>query len=269
MSFQTAPISRYPDLYGPPGSRFGSSSDRTEVNRHNAQTERAGVWSATATYAETQTVTLTINSIAIAVATTTDAATTRAALVAALQANADLARVATFASGAAGLLTVTELFPGAIRTITGAATGGAALAVAVTTAAIVRDAFDAGLIVLEDVSVPNAIILPRSAGTVAGLAALRHNGIDRRRDQVFDYEKGSQVLVARKGEYIVRLEATSPAVTRATTPFYRITQGVNGLQLGAIRGNDDGGAATTLTGRMSFLAEAQPGALVPVSISLP
>lgn len=267
MTFQTS-VPQYQDAFGPAGSRYGAGHD-PEQAYHNNETPVPGVWTLTVTYDGAGSYTATINGIPVTVPQNTDADTTAADLEAALEASPFLDTIADF-TVAGAVVTVTELTPGSIAAITAAATGGAAaLALASTTASVVPDDLDGGLIVHGDSALSGKIVrLPRAAptGTVylAGVTAHLHRGIDRRSANQSLYPAGSQIPIGRKGGYILTCET---ALSESDSIFYRITASGSNTQLGAIRNDNDGGNAVALSGARALRAIAAPGR-VPVFVSL-
>lgn len=263
MPFQSAPISRYQDAYGAPGTKFGGGH-APELNRHNAQ--GAQVSTITVTHAASETLTVTIDGVVVTVPTASSAETSRDGLLAALAGNEFLAGQFLFASASTASITVTKAEQGTFS-ITGSGSGASDAAVALTSAG--GDGFDAGVIVYEDLTSKGGVILPRAAGgTIAGLVAHRYNEQDYRqpKSRRYDYMPGSQVLIARSGSYIVRVEE---AVTRASTPHFRHTPSANGTTRGAIRGSTDSGNAAALPSGFRFLADAAADELVPLLVNFP
>ncbi|MEL7367696.1 MAG: hypothetical protein AAFN74_02205 [Myxococcota bacterium] len=233
------------------------------MNRHNAQ--GAQVSAIAVTHAGSQTLTVTVDGVVVEVPTASSDETSRDALLAALQGNSFLAGRFLFESSGVASIQVRKTEDGTFS-ITGSGTAGADAAVTLTSSG--GDAFNAGVILLEDLASKGGVVLPRGAGgTIAGLAAHRNNEQDFRLPaaQRYDYMPGNQVLVGYQGAYIVVVEE---AVTRASTPHYRHTASANGFTLGAIRASTDGGNAAPLPG-FRFLADADAGGKVPMQVNLP
>lgn len=267
MSFQSS-VSQYPSAFGPAGSRFGAGH-APERAMHNKQDPVPGVWNVAYTFSGGATHTLTINGIPIATPSNTDDATTAVDALADAQAVTFLAGIASFAAGAAGSIVVTELEPGAITSIVGAATAGATT-VTNPTPSVLADPLEGGIIVHGDSALGQVARLPRAAptGTVylAGVVAHRHRGIDRRlpaAEQAL-YPPGNQVPVGHRGGYILVCET---AIDEAGQLFYRITPSGANTQRGAIRNDNDGGNAIALSNARALRSVTAAG-VVPVALNL-
>lgn len=254
------------ESFGPLGSPFGDFA--LPRNAHNNATEVAGVYNIAFTFASAQTHTITINGFATVIAGNTDDATTATDALAAMQAVAGYSGVVTFAAGASGSITATEDTPGAIVSISGAASGGAATTVTTTTATVNNDDLDPGVMVFKNIN-NNGLFLPRAAAAspliVAGVVMHRHEGVDRRLTTEYVYPTGSQVPFIYRGGIIVRTEET---VTEASSVFYRITATASNPYLGAFRTDNDSGRAVQLTGAR-FLRGVTGAGRAPLAINLP
>lgn len=269
MTFQTSVAN--PDSFGPAGTPFGSIVEPR--NGHNSATEVAGVWSGDVTYSAGQTNTVEINGIVVTVAGATDSATTRTALVAALQAESFLDSIATFAAGASNTLTITEVTPGSVLAIAGSGSSGADVAITVTTASASNDDLDPGLFVLKNLTSgalqrPNAAV---SSTLIAyGVVMARNEGIDYRLPAAQQHmypaaNGGCQVPVIHDGGVMVVTEET---VTEGSSVFYRITASGSNTTLGAFRTDNDSGNAVQLTGAR-FLRGVNGAGRAPLALHLP
>lgn len=235
----------------------------------------AQVFNGAITYAGAGTVVATINGVPVSVATDTDTATTRAALVAAINANAYVKDAVLAASGAAGAYTITAKTPGTSFTAAASQTGGQTHTLTETTANQSEEYLTPGRIVVVDALTAAQYIkrckLPRastdcdSAAEIAGVVLHSVVGHDpAETDPTKFYAPKTVVPVGWRGVYWVEVEE---AVTPASTPYVRYAAGTY-TGLGAIRASADSSSAQSLSGIARFLTAAGAGELAKLAINL-
>jgi hypothetical protein len=160
------------------GRRAAAVAQVTDIVIDTVTSSVAQVFDGLVAYAGAGTVVATINGVAISVATDTDTATTRAALVAAINASTNpLVTPVTAANGAAGAYTLTADVPGVAFTAVATQTGGQTHTLTQLTANVdasytfsITDALE-GLIVITYRADATALVAEIQAGLIAAVLA--------------------------------------------------------------------------------------------------
>lgn len=258
MSGFPTKIEATPERGGTPGSRYGSQGDPPlsyHTGGHIPQIARA-----TITHAAGGHVGLTVDGVPVSVACAANADEDRDRLVAALQANHYLRKLQVAAAGPG----VVQLTGPAGDAFVLAPTGDGGASAAISYTQRPGRPVEPGVIVARE---GDGQVRPvaDAADVVAGLVVHEHRGADLRDADARLYPAGTQIPVARTGQYNVIAEG---AVTAGGPVFFRHASGPGGTRPGALRGDNDGGAATALAGATWRFAAAA-GEIGVVELNLP